>query len=115
MEYRTKAFSIVAAQGDSVVLRETVPTDLEGEDLTSWSYELLDEGAYFLFLTVWLTEIDTQQQSGWTSESKTNLIPAVRLSPPTCPACSNCVAYTNTNRSWGRGSGACYRVHIIHR
>ena len=83
VEYRTKAFSIVNAQGDSVVLRETVPTDLEGEDLTSWSYELLDEGLIFYFSNSLADEIDTQQQSGWTSESKTNLIPAVRLSPPT--------------------------------
>ena len=78
-----QAFSIVNAQGDSVVLRETVPTDLEGEDLTSWSYELLDEGLIFYFSNSLADEIDTQQQSGWTSESKTNLIPAVRLSPPT--------------------------------
>ena len=67
MEYRTKAFSIVNAQGDSVVLRETVPTDLEGEDLTSWSYELLDEGLIFYFSNSLADEIDTQQQSGWTS------------------------------------------------
>ena len=83
VEYRTKAFSIVNAQGDSVILRETVPTDLQGKDLTSWSYELLDEGLIFYFSNSLADEIDTQQQSGWTSESKTNLIPAVRLSPPT--------------------------------
>ena len=83
VEYRTKAFSIVNAQGDSVILRETVPTDLQGKDLTSWSYELLDEGLIFYFSNSLTDEIDTQQKSGWTSESKTNLIPAVRLSPPT--------------------------------
>ena len=83
VEYRTSAFSILNAQGDSLAAREPVPTDLEGNDLTSWNYELLDEGLIFYFTNSLADEIDTQQQSGWTSESKTNLIPAVRLSPPT--------------------------------
>lgn len=83
VEYRTSAFSILNAQGDSLAAREPIPTDLEGNDLKSWNYELLDEGLIFYFTNSLADEIDTQQQSGWTSDSKTNLIPAVRLSPPT--------------------------------
>ena len=82
MEYRTSAFSILNAQGDSLAAREPIPTDLEGNDLKSWNYELLDEGLIFYFTNSLADEIDTQQQSGWTSDSKTNLIPAVRLSHP---------------------------------
>ena len=47
-----------------------------------WTYELLDEGLLFYFQNQIADEIDTQQ-SGWSSDSKTNLIPAVRLHPPT--------------------------------
>jgi hypothetical protein len=83
VEYRTSHFSITNAAGDSLARRVAIPTSLEGKDLTEWTYELLDEGLLFYFQNENADEIDTQQQSGWSSESKTNLIPAVRLHPPT--------------------------------
>ena len=82
VEYRTSHFSIVNADGDSLAQNE-VPTSLEGKDLLEWTYELLDEGLLFYFQNQIADEIDTQQQSGWSSDSKTNLIPAVQLHPPT--------------------------------
>ena len=83
VEYRTSHFSIINSQGDSLARRVKVPTSLDGEDLLEWTYELLDEGLLFYFQNQVADEIDTQQQSGWSSDSKTNLIPAVRLHPPT--------------------------------
>jgi hypothetical protein len=83
VEYRTASYSIVNAKGDSLIQREPIPTDLEGKDLASWNQELIDEGIIFYFNNTLADEIDTQQQSSWSSDSKTNLIPAVRLSPPT--------------------------------
>lgn len=82
VEYQTAAFSISGTDG---ILAENVPvpTDLEGNYVMNWTYELLDEGLIFSFENQMPSESNTQQNSGWTTSSETNLRSQITLPTPT--------------------------------
>lgn len=83
VEYETTAFSITDKNGNLIVDNSPVPTNLDGEFVTNWTYELLEEGLILQFENQYPNESNTQQNSGWTTDSETNLRTQVTLPDPT--------------------------------
>lgn len=82
VEYVTTNYSIENEEGIKVVDGASIPLDLEGDPLEEWTHELLDQGIIFNFENQNPDEASTQQQSGWTSDSQTNLLTSVSLNEP---------------------------------
>lgn len=83
VEYQTKTYSISTASGREIVSNEPVPTNLNGERRTNWTHEVLQEGLTFTFENQIPSENNTQQNSGWTSRSATNLRSSITQPQPT--------------------------------
>lgn len=83
VEYLTTGFSIFGQSGEAIVENEPVPTNLEDEFVESWTFELLDEGLIFTFENEYPSESNTQQNSGWSTQSQTNLRSQITLPQPT--------------------------------
>ena len=83
VEYRTTTYSITTGSGRTIVDREPIPENREGEQRTSWTREILDEGLTFTFQNQYPSESNTQQNSGWQSGSATNLRSSVTQPQPT--------------------------------
>lgn len=73
VEYTTASFSVEAADGTLLADRVPVPQTNDGVRRTTWSHELLEEGIVLQFENEEASEASTQQQSGWTPESATNV------------------------------------------
>lgn len=82
VEFETTSFYIINDQGQ-IVDSSDVPTNLNDEYVLNWTYELLDLGLILEFNNEEPTETNTQQNSGFTSNSETNLRTQVTLPPPT--------------------------------
>lgn len=83
VEYRTTTYSVHNSKGDTLLRREEIPLTIEGIPMTKWTAELLEYGLIFQFENQLPTESLTQQKSGWTESSQTNLLTSVTLHPPT--------------------------------
>lgn len=83
VEFETTAFRIADKDGNLIVDGEPVPSNLEGDFVNNWTFELLDEGLIINFENEHPSESNTQQNSGWTNSSNTNLRSQVTLPNPT--------------------------------
>lgn len=79
VEYETTTFSIADKDGSLIVDEEPVPSNLEGDFVNNWTYELLEEGLIINFENQHPSESNTQQNSGWTNSSGTNLRSQITL------------------------------------
>lgn len=83
VEYETETYSINTTSGRTLVEEVPVPENRDGEQRTNWTQELLDEGLTFTFENQYPDESSTQQQSGWSDDSSTNLRSSVTQPEPT--------------------------------
>ncbi len=82
VEYETTSFVILNQNGQRVD-SSAVPSDLDGNFVRNWNYELLDLGLILEFNNQVPSESNTQQNSGFTGSSETNLRTQVLLPSPT--------------------------------
>jgi len=83
VEYGTKNFTITDGSGKVVVNKQAVPKNPDGSYVTSWTAELFKEGFFLVFNNTFPTPTYTQQNSKWTSTSKTNIRTGVQAPLPT--------------------------------
>lgn len=77
VERETSTFTVTKNSGEVIANKVPVPRNLDGSYQRSWTHELIEQGLILQFNNRFPTLSNTQQNSGWTSTSQTNLFTTI--------------------------------------